>query len=228
MFFCYNLNMPIETSFEFETMFWDQGMLHVAGVDEVGAGCLAGPVVTAAVVLPQDVSIKKIRDSKTLSPIQREKIAMEIKEVAVGWAIGLATPAEIDEINIRQADFLAMRRALENLKMEYSAVLSDGFAIPGLACPQQAVIKGDQKSKSIAAASIIAKVYRDALMVEYEKEFPGYGFAQHKGYGTAVHCEALKTLGPCSIHRQSYAPVKEAQVRLCEAAQRRAETISLR
>lgn len=203
--------MPVvNPTFEFEASLWGQGMNIIAGVDEVGAGCLAGPVVTAAVVLPREVNIAKLRDSKTLSPAQREKIALEIKEVTVAWAIGLSTPQEIDEINIRQADFLAMRRALEGLKIEYDAVLSDGFAIPGLVCHQQAIIKGDQKSKSIAAASIIAKVYRDALMVEYEKEFPGYGFAQHKGYGTAEHCLALKTLGPCPIHRFSYAPVREA------------------
>lgn len=203
--------MPIiNPTFEFETALWERGMIIVAGVDEVGAGCLAGPVVTAAVVLSREVNIDKLRDSKTLSPKQREKIAVEIKEVAVAWAIGSATPAEIDEINIRQADFLAMRRALAGLGIEYHAVLSDGFAIPGVSCHQQAIIKGDQKSKSIAAASIIAKVYRDALMVEYEKEFPGYGFAQHKGYGTAEHCEALKTLGPCPIHRYSYSPVMEA------------------
>ena len=220
--------MPIvNPTFEFETALWEQGIIIVAGVDEVGAGCLAGPVVTAAVVLPREVNIDKLRDSKTLSPVQREKIALEIKEVAVAWAIGLSTPAEIDEINIRQADFLAMRRALGGLNVKYDAVLSDGFAIPGLTCHQQAIIKGDQKSKSIAAASIIAKVYRDALMVEYEKEFPGYGFAQHKGYGTAEHCLALNSLGPCPIHRHSYSPVREASVRLCEAAQRRAEAISL-
>jgi len=220
--------MPIvNPTFEFETALWEQGIIIVAGVDEVGAGCLAGPVVTAAVALPREVNIDKLRDSKTLSPVQREKIALEIKEVAVAWAIGLSTPAEIDEINIRQADFLAMRRALGGLNVKYDAVLSDGFAIPGLTCHQQAIIKGDQKSKSIAAASIIAKVYRDALMVEYEKEFPGYGFAQHKGYGTAEHCLALNSLGPCPIHRHSYSPVREASVRLCEAAQRRAEAISL-
>jgi ribonuclease HII len=209
--------MPIvNPTFEYEAVFWEQGMTLIAGVDEVGAGCLAGPVVTSAVVLPHEVNIDKLRDSKTLSPAQREKIALQIKEVAVAWAIGLSTPTEIDEINIRQADFLAMRRALAGLGVEYHVVLSDGFAIPGLTCHQQAIIKGDQKSKSIAAASIVAKVYRDALMVEYEKEFPGYGFAQHKGYGTAEHCLALKNLGPCPIHRKSYAPVREAQARLCE------------
>lgn len=200
----------INPTFELEMALWNKGLLMVAGVDEVGAGCLAGPVVTAAVVLPREVNIDKLRDSKTLSPAQREKIALQIKDVAVAWAIGLATPAEIDEINIRQADFLAMRRALAGLNLKYDAVLSDGFAIPDVNCHQQAIIKGDQKSKSIAAASIVAKVYRDALMVEYDTQFPGYGFAQHKGYGTAEHCTALKTLGPCLIHRYSYAPVSEA------------------
>lgn len=200
----------VNPTFEFETLLWERGMDIIAGVDEVGAGCLAGPVVTAAVVLPRVVTIERLRDSKTLSPVQREKIALEIKEIAVAWAIGSATSQEIDEINIRQADFLAMRRALAGLNINYDAVLSDGFSIPGVTCHQQAIIKGDQKSKSIAAASIIAKVFRDALMVEYEKEFPGYGFAQHKGYGTAEHCLALKTLAPCPIHRFSYFPVREA------------------
>lgn len=199
-----------DTNFEYETAFWRQGFDAVAGVDEVGAGCLAGPVVAAAVILPREVTIEKLRDSKMLSPAQREKIALQIKDVAVAWAIGLSTPAEIDEINIRQADFLAMRRALGGLKIKYNAVLCDGFLIPDLDVRQQAIIKGDQKSKSIAAASIVAKVYRDALMVEYEAHYPGYGFAQHKGYGTAEHCTALNKLGPCLIHRQSYAPVREA------------------
>jgi ribonuclease HII len=207
--------MIVDATFEFEEKFWVSGYDHVAGVDEVGAGCLAGPVVAAAVVLPREVDINKLRDSKMLSAMQREKIADQIKAVALGWAIGFASPEEIDQINIRQADFLAMRRALAGLSIEYQVVLSDGFAIPGLVCLQEAIIKGDQKSKSIAAASIIAKVYRDALMTEYEKEFPGYGFAKHKGYGTAEHCVALNTLGPCPIHRFSYSPVRESSARKC-------------
>lgn len=202
--------MPIFPTFEYEQTLWNKGLKLVAGVDEVGAGCLAGPVVTAAVILPREVKIEKLRDSKTLTASQREKIASQIKEVAIAWAIGSATPEEIDQINIRQADFLAMRRALAGLNMSYDAVLSDGFSIPGISCHQQAIIKGDQKSKSIAAASIVAKVYRDKLMEEYEEKYPAYGFAQNKGYGTATHLRALKAFGPCALHRVSYAPVREA------------------
>lgn len=200
--------MIIEPDFEIENKLRLEGFDIIAGVDEVGAGCLAGPVVAGAVILPEDLEIENLRDSKKLSSKQREKISVQIKEKAVVWAIGSATVEEIDAVNIRQADFLAMRRALDALNSNYGAVIVDGFLIPDLACRQIAITKGDQKSKSIAAASIVAKVYRDEMMREYEKEFPGYGFAKHKGYGTADHLAALQKLGACSIHRQSYAPVK--------------------
>jgi len=197
----------IQATFEFESELWNKGCKFVAGVDEVGMGCLAGPVVAAAVILKPDTEIDLLRDSKKLSESQREKTAEKIKEQAVTWAIGSASVEEITELNIRGADFLATKRALAQLNFAPDAVLSDGFQIPGLPVFNKAIIKGDQKSKSIAAASIIAKVFRDALMREYEVQFPGYGFAKHKGYGTKVHCEALSKLGPCPIHRPTYAPV---------------------
>lgn len=200
----------VTATFEFEEALWAKGLNIVAGVDEVGMGCLAGPVVAGVVILKPDTDIDLLRDSKKLSESQRERTAKIIKEQAVAWAIGSATPEEIDEFNIRQADFLAMKRALAALSVAPDAVLSDGFSIPGLSIYNEAIIKGDQKSKSIAAASIIAKVFRDALMRDYETQFPGYGFAQHKGYGTKIHLEALDKLGPCSIHRVSYEPVRIA------------------
>jgi len=200
----------IQTTFEFEQKLWDKGWQFIAGVDEVGMGCLAGPVVAGVVILKPDTEIDLLRDSKKLSESQREKTAEKIKEQAVAWAIGLASVEEITELNIRGADFLAMKRALAQLNVVPNAVLSDGFQIPGLSIYNEAIIKGDQKSKTIAAASIIAKVFRDALMRDYEMQFPGYGFAQHKGYGTKVHCDALMKIGPCPIHRPTYEPVREA------------------
>lgn len=198
----------IQTTFEFEQKLWDKGWQFIAGVDEVGMGCLAGPVVAGVVILKPDTEIDLLRDSKKLSESQREKTAEKIKEQAVAWAIGLASVEEITELNIRGADFLAMKRALAQLSVTPHAVLSDGFKIPGLSIYNEAIIKGDQKSKTIAAASIIAKVFRDSLMRDYETQFPGYGFGKHKGYGTKVHCGALSKLGPCPIHRPTFEPVR--------------------
>lgn len=198
----------IKTTFQFEQTLWDKGLNFVAGVDEVGMGCLAGPVVAGAVILNPDTEIDLLRDSKKLSESQREKTAEKIKEQAVAWAIGSASVDEITELNIRGADFLAMKRALAQLDVAPNAILSDGFKIPGIFIYNEAIIKGDQKSKTIAAASIIAKVFRDALMREYEFQFPGYGFSKHKGYGTKIHCDALMKIGPCPIHRPTYEPVR--------------------
>ena len=202
----------IQATFQFESELWDKGCKFIAGIDEVGMGCLAGPVVAAAVVLRSDTEIDLLRHSKKLSESQREKTAEKIKTHAVAWAIGSASVEEITELNIRGADFLAMKRALAQLNVVPDAVLSDGFRIPGLPIYNEAIIKGDQKSKTIAAASIVAKVFRDALMREYETQFPGYGFAKHKGYGTKTHCEALSILGPCPIHRPTYEPVRIASM----------------
>ncbi len=198
---------PVRATFELERELWGKGFRSVAGVDEVGMGCLAGPIITAAVILPVEVRIDLLRDSKTLSAKQREKIAEEIKAKAVSWSIGEATLDDISKLNLHWADIEAMKKALASLTVQPDAVLSDGFEIPGLACYHKAIIKGDRKSRSIAAASIIAKVHRDSLMNDFEQQYPGYGFAQNKGYGTKVHLEALQKNGPCPIHRQSFAPV---------------------
>lgn len=188
-----------------------RGYTCVAGVDEAGAGCWAGPVVAGAVVLREDVHHPLLRDSKTLSHAQRVEAAAWIKEHALAWAIGMASPQEIDEINIRQADFLAMRRAVAALSITPAFVLADGFLIPGLSAPCERVVRGDAQVLSIACASIIAKTTRDALMEEYDAQFPGYGFAQHKGYGTKQHADALRNHGVTRIHRMTYRPVQAIQ-----------------
>ncbi|MBI4128127.1 MAG: ribonuclease HII [Parcubacteria group bacterium] len=184
------------------------GFTIVAGVDEAGCGCWAGPVFAAAVILPFDSRIGLIRDSKTLSLTQRLRVVEDVKREAAAWAVGTASAAEVDSLNIRRAGALAMRRAVEGLAMAPQFVLIDAFAIPGLAIPSKNIVKGDLKIKSIAAASVIAKVARDQHMAEVDARFPGYGFAGHKGYGTRQHQEALRRLGPCAEHRMSYAPIK--------------------
>lgn len=185
------------------------GFSIVAGVDEAGMGCWAGPVVAAAVILPFDSRLALIRDSKTLSSLQRDRLEKDIKAVAAAWAVGVASAEEIDEHNIRGANALAMRRAVEGLALLPQLVLSDAFAIPGLAMPVRSVMGGDRKVKSIAAASVIAKTFRDRLMAELDCRHPGYGFSRHMGYGTAEHRRALHALGPCPEHRRTYAPVRE-------------------
>ena len=203
---------------QFERTLWDEGILRVAGVDEAGMSPLAGPVVAAAVILPVGGRIREVDDSKRLDPETRERLAVDIREVAVAWAVGRAEPAEIDRHNIHNAGLLAMRRAVEGLDVRPQHVLVDGRARPQLALPMQAIIKGDQKSLSIAAASILAKTTRDAEMVAYDAEFPGYGFAQHKGYPVQAHQEALRRLGPLPIHRRSFAAVREALATVGPAA----------
>ncbi|MCM2324561.1 MAG: ribonuclease HII [Oligoflexia bacterium] len=188
--------------------------MSVAGVDEVGRGCLAGPVVAGAVILPAVIDyaaypwLADITDSKNLSPKAREQLAPLIEGWAVGAAVGHATVEEIDRINIYHASHLAMERAVAALGVRVEHVLVDGNAIPkALRCPSTAIVKGDLKCLSIAAASIIAKVWRDRLLTELDARYPGYGFAIHKGYGTPAHLEALKSLGACAVHRRSFAPV---------------------
>lgn len=200
--------MAVFPTFKYERALQAEGFALIAGVDEVGCGCLAGPVYAAAVILPLNSRLGLIRDSKTLNALQRETLALEIRARADAWAIGTASVEEIDTLNIRQAAFLAMRRALDSLTVQPQAVLSDGFVIPGIAIPCRKIIKGDRHVKSIAAASIIAKVARDEELGRLEDTYPGYGLAKHKGYGTKEHQLALKKLGPTPIHRQSYAPVK--------------------
>ncbi len=181
----------------------------IAGVDEAGRGPLAGPVVAAAVILNPEKPILGLADSKTLTEKKRELLFDEICEKALAFSIARAEVNEIDEINILQATLSAMKRAVENLKIAPQKVLIDGNQIPKMNYVCEAIIKGDQKIQAISAASILAKVTRDRLLLQFEKDYPGYGFAKHKGYGTKVHMEALKKLGPCAIHRISFAPVRE-------------------
>ena len=176
----------------------------IAGIDEAGRGPLAGPVVAGAVILPKDDMILYLNDSKKLSEKKREMLYDEIMNRAVATGIGMASPARIDEINILQATYEAMRMAIDNLKVRPDILLNDAVTIPQVDILQVPIIKGDAKSISIAAASIIAKVTRDRLMVEYDKVLPGYDFASNKGYGTKAHIAGLKELGPTPIHRRSF------------------------
>lgn len=177
---------------------------YICGIDEVGRGPLAGPVVAGAVILPKDDMILYLNDSKKMSEKKREMLYDEIMNRAVATGIGMASPARIDEINILQATYEAMRMAIDNLKVRPDILLNDAVTIPQVDILQVPIIKGDAKSISIAAASIIAKVTRDRLMVEYDKVLPGYDFASNKGYGTKAHIAGLKELGPTPIHRRSF------------------------
>lgn len=182
--------------------------MWLAGVDEAGRGPIAGPVVAACVVLPPRHPIQGIADSKRLSPAQRERLFTQIRREAVAWAIGFASPREIERLNIVQASLLAMRRAVLQLPVTPQRVLIDGkFCIPHLSLPQQAVVGGDATEECIAAASILAKVARDRLMQELDRLYPQYGFGQHKGYPTPLHLERLLRYGACPAHRRTYAPV---------------------
>lgn len=177
---------------------------YICGIDEVGRGPLAGPVVAAAVILPKDAEILYLNDSKKLSAKRREELYDEIQEKAIAIGIGMAGPARIDEINILQATYESMREAVRALGVVPDVLLNDAVRIPGLDVPQVPIVKGDAKSVSIAAASILAKVTRDRLMIQYEEVLPGYGFAKNKGYGSADHIAALKQMGATPIHRQSF------------------------
>ncbi len=178
----------------------------------MGYGCLAGPVVAAAVILRGPTPLPSLRDSKLLSPSQRETLAIRIKKSsAVVWQIGSASVEEIDALGIRPATLLASRRALLGLAERPDAVVSDAFFIPELPFPCHPLVRADQHCRAVAAASILAKVHRDNLLTELEKTHPGYGFAHHKGYGTQEHLVALKELGPCAIHRRSFGPVRLAE-----------------
>ncbi len=180
----------------------------IAGVDEVGRGPLAGPVVAAAVILDATKPIEGLADSKVLSATRREELAQLIRERSLCWALGRAEVEEIDRLNILRASLLAMKRAVEALSLPPELVLVDGNHAPELGYPVQTIVRGDATVPAISAASILAKVARDAEMIELDKDFPGYGFSQHKGYPTHVHLTALKALGVSSIHRRSFAPVK--------------------
>lgn len=177
----------------------------IAGVDEVGRGPLAGAVVSAAVILRHP--IRGLADSKKLSEKKRKALSIQIKEEALAYAYGRAEVAEIDALNIHHATLLAMKRAVENLPVQPERLLVDGLYLPDVAMPSKAIIQGDSLIPEISAASILAKVMRDEEMIELDKMYPGYGFSAHKGYPTVAHREALVRLGPCEIHRRSYAPV---------------------
>ncbi len=176
----------------------------ICGIDEAGRGPLAGPVVAGAVILPKDCEILFLNDSKKLSEKKRETLFIEIKEKAIAWNVGIVGPDMIDEINILQATYEAMRRAIAGLSVQPDILLNDAVTIPNVEIHQIPIIKGDAKSISIAAASILAKVTRDHMMMEYDTLFPEYGFAKHKGYGTAVHTAAIREHGPCPIHRKTF------------------------
>jgi ribonuclease HII len=189
-----------------------QGAMRIAGLDEVGRGPLFGPVVAAAVILAPGCILPGLNDSKKLSEKKRDQLDIEIRANAVAWAIGSVDAETIDRINIRQASLLAMRLAVQQLALSPDFLLIDGRDTIDWDCPQQAVIQGDGKSFSIAAASVLAKVHRDRLLVELDLEYPGYGLAQHKGYPCPAHKEALERLGPTPLHRKSYQPVVQAQL----------------
>ncbi len=194
----------------YERRLWKSGLSAIAGVDEAGVGPMAGPVVAAAVIFAPEMFIKGVHDSKQLTPESRAELfdAIGLKALAIG--IGIADPQEIDRLNIYWATMAASRRALTALGQTPQHVLADGRGIPGLDLPQTAIVGGDRKSFCIAAASIIAKVTRDRIMLDYHAQYPDYGFASHKGYCTAEHFAALASFGPSPIHRRSFAPVLAA------------------
>lgn len=196
---------------QYETELWEQGFTLIAGVDEAGMAPLAGPVVAGAVILPRKYKLRDLNDSKKIpDKTKREEMAAQIKADAVCWSVGRAEVEEIDEINIYHAGLLAMRRAVEGLETCPDFVLVDARKIPHCPAPQRGIIRGDTLSASIAAASIIAKTTRDAQMAELDRQYPGYGLASHKGYGTPAHLHALNLLGVLPIHRRSFAPVRQA------------------
>jgi len=189
---------------EFEEEARAQGFTLPAGVDEVGRGALCGPVVAGAVILGQAFDAEGLDDSKRLTRRQRETLDLRIRKEARAWALGVASPAEIDRVNVLRATHLAMRRAVEALSVRPDCLLVDALTVPGLALPQRPIVKGDALSVSIAAASVVAKVARDAMMQECDARHPGYGLARNMGYGSALHRAALRRLGPSAIHRRSF------------------------
>ena len=194
----------------FETALWSQGVTHVAGIDEAGMSPLAGPVAAAAVIFAPGARVPGVDDSKKLDPKERDRLAPIIKEHAVAWAVAFVEHDEIDRVNIYWAGLLAMRRALEGLAIAPQHLLLDARRLKDVPLPQERIVKGDARSLSIAAASILAKTARDARMVAHDAEYPGYGFSRHKGYPVKEHYAALARLGACAIHRRSFGPVREA------------------
>ncbi len=195
--------------FQYEDALREQGIFSVAGVDEAGRGPLAGPVLASAVILPPRVMIPGLNDSKQLTPVKREALAADIKKLSKAWAIGVSTVREINELNIHQASLLAMRRAVLGLAHQPGHILVDGRCKTGIDMSETPVVGGDGLCASIAAASILAKVARDNLMELCHYLYPEYGFHRHKGYGTAEHLDTLRRFGPCPLHRESFAPVRD-------------------
>jgi ribonuclease HII len=200
------------TLLRYERVLWARGLTRIAGVDEVGVGPLAGPLVAAAVILPCEVALRGVDDSKKLAPAQRARLSAAIKDCAVAVGVGVVTVEEVDRLNTFWASIEAMRRAVQALPVDAEHLLIDARRIPGLTVPQDPLIKGDSRSYSIAAASIVAKVERDAMMTALDCDFPQYGFARHMGYGTREHLAALARHGPCPIHRRSFLPVSQARL----------------
>ncbi len=199
-----SLDIPPVDMLSFEKQAHRQGFQRVAGIDEVGRGPLAGPVVAAAVILPPDIDLPDVKDSKQLSAARREALSVDIIACALGVGIGIVEAPEIDRINILQASFRAMLLAIRNLSISPDFLLIDGpYSLP-VPFAQQGIPKGDQRSLSVAAASIVAKVHRDRIMCDLHRRYSVYGFDRHKGYGTAMHLEALRLHGPCPIHRRSF------------------------
>ncbi|HEX4994260.1 MAG TPA: ribonuclease HII [Methylomirabilota bacterium] len=199
--------MAAGAPYRFESAAWRRGITRLAGVDEAGRGPLAGPVVAAAVVLEPGARIAGVDDSKRLPPEERRRLFDVIRERAVGVGVGVVDHVTIDRINILQATRLAMGQALGALGIEPELVLTDYVAVPGLHCPQRNLVEGDRRSASVAAASIIAKVTRDRIMEEADREYPVYGFGRHKGYPTPEHRMALEQHGPCALHRRTFAGI---------------------
>lgn len=204
-------DLPASPDLRFEVDLWAQGFIRLAGIDEAGRGAWAGPVSAGAVVLPLDPNLleqlPEVRDSKEMIPSQRTFWAHHIKRVAAAWGVGFASSLEIDALGIVPATRLAMQRAIAALGITPDHLLIDAVRLPEIPLPQTSLIKGDARSLSIAAASVLAKTARDTLLVQFDEQYPGYGFARHKGYGTALHAEALQRLGPCPIHRFCFAPI---------------------
>lgn len=190
-------------TFKVERELLEQGYHAIVGVDEAGCGALAGPLVAAAAILPFDSRLGVLRDSKTLSHLQKDRLYDQIISVSPGWSVGIVTVEEIMTLALRPANLLAMKRAVEGVSLADFALV-DAWTIPELTIPQRGIIRGDREVKSIAAASVIAKVTRDRMMTELAKEYPEYGFEEHVGYGTALHQARIKEFGPCKIHRLTY------------------------
>jgi len=207
------LVLPLKPNLVYEEQLWGEGFRVIAGLDEAGRGAWAGPVYAAAVALPNDERVCEIldgvRDSKQMTARQRERYEGCIKSVSIAWAVGSASESEIDQLGIVPATCLAMQRAIDEMVYPPNHLLIDYISLHDCACPQLSLPKGDRQSLSIAAASVLAKTARDAFMVRQDALYPGYGFARHKGYGTAQHLAALNALGPTPFHRKSFRPIRE-------------------